>query len=82
MKDFHGFVKKLLAVWLSCYAVILLPGLLKGLVMYIISDFTMPGKHYSDIINTIHIGALWLIPTAFLLVSFLLSRPGKRLIQS
>ncbi|WP_303673349.1 hypothetical protein [Vampirovibrio chlorellavorus] len=81
MKDFHGFVSKLLGVWLVCYALILMPGLLKGLVMFVLADFTMPAKHYFDIISTIHRGALWLIPTVFLAVSYYLSRPGKKMLQ-
>ena len=81
MNDFHGFVKKLLTLWLGCYALILLPGLLWGLAMFILADFTMPAKHYSDIINTIYTGAWWLVPTVFLMVSYALSRPGKNMFQ-
>lgn len=79
MKDFHRFVEKLLTLWLAFYAVILAPGLLKGLAIYVISDFILPAKHYLDIMNTVHTGALWLVPTAFLLVAYCLSRPGKKL---
>lgn len=81
MKDFHGFVKKLLSVWLVCYALIWLPGLLKGLLVFVLADFTMPAKHYFDIISTIHRGALWSIPTVFLAIAYTLSRPGKRMLQ-
>ncbi|WP_373532046.1 hypothetical protein [Vampirovibrio sp.] len=79
MKDFHEFVRKLLMVWLGCYALILLPGLLKGLLMFVLADFTLPAKHYSDIINTVRTGMLWLIPTLFLGASYLLSRPGQKI---
>ena len=78
MKDFHTLVRRLLAVWLVVYALLLLPGLCKGLLLYIISDFTMPAKHYVDIIFTIYRGAIWLVPTAFLLVAYYLSRPKGR----
>lgn len=79
MKDFHEFVSKLLILWLGCYALILLPGLLKGFFMFVLADFTMPAKHYFDIINTVYTGALWLIPTVFLAVSYYLSRPDRKM---
>lgn len=81
MKDFHSFVRKLLLGWIAIYAVLLLPGLVKGVFLYIISDFTMPTKHYFGIISTIYQGALWLVPTAFLLVAYFLSRPNRRYLQ-
>lgn len=81
MKDFHSFVRKLLMGWLLVYTALLLPGLGKGLFLYVISDFTMPTKHYFDIISTIYQGALWLVPTAFLLVAYYLSRPKSRFLQ-
>ena len=78
MKDFHALVRSLLMVWLVVYALVLLPGLVNGLFFYIISDFTMPAKHYVDIIFTIYRGAIWMVPTAFLLVAYYLSRPKGR----
>jgi hypothetical protein len=77
MKDFHEFVSRLLTFWLGCYAFILLPGLLNGLFMFVLADFTLPAKHYFDIINTVYVGSLWLIPTVFLAISCYLSRPGQ-----
>lgn len=79
MKDFHGFLQKLLTVWLACYALILLPRVLQGLGVFIISDFTLPSKHYFGIINTVYMGGLWLIPTALLAIAWYLSGPGKKL---
>jgi hypothetical protein len=63
---------------LVVYALVLLPGLCQGLLFYVISDFNMPAKHYVDIIFTIYRGAIWMIPTAFLLVAYYLSRPKGR----
>lgn len=79
MNDFHGFLQKLLTGWLVCYTLILLPRVLKGLGVFIISDFTLPTKHYFGIINTIYMGGLWLIPTALLAIAWYLSGPGKKL---
>ncbi|MCE3236673.1 MAG: hypothetical protein K0Q50_2864 [Vampirovibrio sp.] len=81
MKDFHSFVKKLLMGWVLVYMGLLLPGLGRGIFLYVISDFTMPTKHYFAIISTIYQGALWLVPTAFLLVAYYLSRPNRRYLQ-
>lgn len=78
MKDFHSFVSKLLLVWMALYLLLLAPGLVKGLLVYVVSDFDMPEKHYLDIIATIYQGALWLVPTAFLWVAYFLSRPNNR----
>lgn len=75
MKDFHALVKILMTLWLAVYAMLVLPGLLQGLAFFVIFDFSMPAKHYLDIINTIHLGALWLVPTGFLWVAYYLSRP-------
>jgi hypothetical protein len=81
MKDFHSFVSKLLVVWMGIYAMLLVPGLLKGLIFYVISDFHMPASHYLDIISTIYQGLLWLVPTTFLWIAYVLSRPNRRYLQ-
>ena len=81
MNDFHTFVKKLFLVWLGLYALLLLPGLVKGVAFYVIFDFMLPIKHYLAIMNTLHLGLLWLIPTAFLALAYYLSRPGTNLLQ-
>lgn len=78
MNNFHGFVSKLLGYWLVLYALLVLPGLLKGLAIFVLADFTMPAKHYFDIINSIYLGGLWMVPTAFLIVSWYLSGPAKK----
>jgi hypothetical protein len=78
MKDFHSLVKTILNVWMLIYAALLLPGLVRGLVYFVLCDFSMPVKPALDIINTIHLGALWLVPTAFLWVAYYLSRPKNR----
>lgn len=78
MKDFHSVVRLILTLWLVVYAMLILPGLVQGLAFYVMCDFSMPAKHALDIINTIHLGALWLLPTAFLWVAFYLSRPKNR----
>ena len=78
MKDFHSMVRKLLMLWLAVYAILILPGLLQGLAYFVLCDFTMSAKHYLAIINTIHLGVLWLVPTGFLWVAYYLSRPKNR----
>jgi len=78
MKDFHSLVKTILAGWLVVYAAIVVPGLAQGLAFFVICDFSMPAKHALDIINVIHLGTLWLVPTAFLWVAVYLSRPKNR----
>lgn len=77
MRDYHQWIGKILNGWLLLYALLLAPGLLKGLYFYVISDFIMPAKHYLDIMSTIEIGSLWLIPTGLLMVAYLLSKPSK-----
>ena len=47
-----------------------------------IFDFSMPVKHALDIMNTIHLGALWLVPTGFLWVAYYLSRPKSHFLGS
>ena len=81
MKDFHSFISKLLLVWMGVYLLLLAPGLVKGLLVYLLFDFDMPEKHYLDIISTVYQGALWLVPTAFLWVAYFLSRPNRRFLQ-
>jgi len=80
MQDFHKLVKGLLACWIILYALMILPSLGLGLILYVMSDFSMPVKHALDIINTIHMGALWLVPTCFLWLAYYLSRPKSRVL--
>ncbi len=82
MKDFHQLVRTLLSLWMIVYALLLLPGLLQGLAFFVIFDFSMPVKHALDIMNTFHLGVLWLVPTAFLWVAYYLSSPRNRFLGS
>jgi hypothetical protein len=81
MNDFHGFISRLLAVWLVAYTLIFGVALVKPVAMFVLACFDFAPTAYWDLMNVLHAAALWMVPTLFLIVAYALSRPNRRLFQ-
>jgi hypothetical protein len=77
----HALARAILPVWIALYVIPFLWVVAANIGPFVFSGFELSNPHGLEILYGLYKGALWLIPTSFLLILYYCTDPRKVRLQ-